>query len=90
MRPLYSQGRINADFKFSVVPFSLPAYGNTGCQVSKGGIKNKITYSNTPPLWTDLVKILTRKPDMPHLFPWNALISKNKITYSKENHCTGK
>jgi hypothetical protein len=26
----------------------------------------------TPPLWRDLVKIL----DTPHLFPWNALISK--------------
>ena len=42
---LCSQGRINADFNFSAVSFSLTAYGNTGCQVSKEGIKNKITYS---------------------------------------------
>ena len=37
----------------------------------------KVLSVSTPPVRRDLVTILTRSCDTPHLLHWNALISKN-------------
>ena len=66
------QGKLLAPFMFAFRPLSY-SIRHMLCSCFPAWIN---TYPFTPPLWRDLVKILTRKPSMPHLYPWNALISK--------------